>query len=96
MNADGTACAKQPDIAGHAATGNGLLEHDFDPAYSPPDANGVERLVFASTRGNLDSSGRSTTPARSARPADLSKPNANLYVLRARPRATAGACASGS
>lgn len=78
--ADGSGCAKQPDIAGHMVTDNGLLEHDFDPAFSPPDANGVERIVFASTRGNLDPtpfdySGPQPTPA------DPTKPNANLYVL---------------
>ena len=80
MNADGTGCAKQPDIADHPATENGLLEHDFDPAFSPPGTDGVERIVFASTRGNLvtgpfDYSGPQVTPA------DLTKPNANLYVL---------------
>ena len=80
MNADGTGCAKQPDIANHAATANGLLEHDFDPAFSPPGPDGVERIVFASTRGNVaggpfDYTGPQVTPE------DLSKPNANLYVL---------------
>jgi hypothetical protein len=80
MNVDGTGCVKQPDIAGHPATGNGLLEHDFDPAFSPPGGDGVERIVFASTRGNLagaafDYSGPQVTPE------DLTKPNSNLYVL---------------
>jgi hypothetical protein len=89
MHADGTACAKQPDIANHAATANGLLEHDFDPAYSPPGPDGASRIVFASTRGNLNPAAFSYSgPQRT--PADLSKPNANLYVLEPDP-STAGA-----
>ncbi len=84
MNADGTGCAKQPDIAMHPASGNSLLEHDFDPAFSPPGPDDAERIVFASTRGNLDSSafdysGPQTTPE------DPTKPNANLYVLEPDP-----------
>jgi hypothetical protein len=84
MNADGTGCARQPDIAAHDPSGNGLLEHDFDPAFSPPGTDGIERIVFASTRGNLDSSAFSYSgPQRT--PEDLSKPNANLYVLEPDP-----------
>ena len=69
MNADGTGCAKQPDIAGHPAMGNGLLEHDFDPAFSPPgatasSASSSPRRAGTSTRAAPPS----TTPARSARP----------------------------
>ena len=80
MNADGTGCTKQPDIANHAASAQGLPEHDFDPAFSPPGPDGVERIVFASTRGNLDPtpfdySGPQRTPE------DPTKGNANLYVL---------------
>jgi len=79
MNADGTGCAKQPDIAAHAASAQGLLEHDFDPAFSPPGPDGAERIVFASTRGNLDSSAFDYSgPQRT--PEDPTKPNANLYV----------------
>ena len=79
-NVDGTGCAKQPDIAGHDAVGNGLLEHDFDPAFSPPGPDGIERIVFASTRGNLDLAGFDYAgPQRT--PADPGKANANLYVL---------------
>jgi hypothetical protein len=88
MNADGTGCAKQADIAGHPATGGGLLEHDFDPSFSPPDADGIESLVFASTRGNLDTSANAfdySGPQRT--PEDPTKPNANLYVLEADPSA---------
>jgi hypothetical protein len=80
IKADGSACAKQPDIASHDASGNGLLEHDFDPVFSPPGPDGTERIVFASTRGNLDSSAFDYSgPQRT--PEDPTKPNANLYVL---------------
>jgi hypothetical protein len=90
VNANGTGCAKQVDIAGHAAMANGILEHDFDPAFSPPPCatctgpDSMQRIVFASTRGNLDSSafdysGPQTTPE------DPTKPNANLYVLEPDP-----------
>ncbi len=84
MNADGSGCAKQADIADHPSTGNGLLEHDFDPAFSPPGPDGTERIVFASTRGNLDSSAFDYSgPQRT--PEDVSKPNSNLYVLEPDP-----------
>jgi len=84
MNADGTGCSKQPDIAAHDAMAGGLPEHDFDPAFSPPGADGVQRIVFASTRGNLDSSAFDYSgPQRT--PADPTKPNANLYVLEPAP-----------
>ncbi len=79
MNSDGTGCAKEPTIAAHDPTGNGLLEHDFDPAFSPPGPDGVQRIVFASTRGNLDPSPFSYSGPQLT-PEDLSKPNANLYV----------------
>ena len=77
MNADGGACAKHPEINGHAPSQNGLLVHDFDPTYAPPDG-GAPRIVFASTRGNLRSESFDYTgPQRT--PADPTKPNANLY-----------------
>jgi hypothetical protein len=80
MNADGTGCALQPDIAMHDAMGNGLLEHDFDPVFSPPGPDGIERIVFASTRGNLDGTAFDYAgPQRT--PEDPTKPNSNLYVL---------------
>jgi hypothetical protein len=88
MNADGTGCTKQPAIAAHPATAGGLLEHDFDPAFSPPGAGGVESLVFASTRGNLDTSASTfdySGPQRT--PEDPTKPNANLYTLEPDPGA---------
>ncbi|MGD0673974.1 MAG: hypothetical protein ABSC94_01060 [Polyangiaceae bacterium] len=84
MNADGTGCTKQPDIAMHDATGNGRLEHDFDPAFSPPGPDGIERIVFASTRGNLDSSQFDYSGPQGT-PSDPTKPNANLYVLEPTP-----------
>ncbi len=88
MNADGTGCAKQPDIAANHPTGSGtnagLLVHDFDPVFSPPGPDGTERIVFASTRGNLDSTAFSYSgPQRT--PEDPTKPNANLYVLEPDP-----------
>jgi hypothetical protein len=87
MNSDGTGCAKQPDIAAHPASGNGLPEHDFDPTYSPPGVDGVQRIVFASTRGNLESSQfEYSGPQRT--PEDPTKPNANLYVLEPDPSAS--------
>ncbi|HEX3771754.1 MAG TPA: hypothetical protein VHV30_12840 [Polyangiaceae bacterium] len=88
VSADGTGCAKQADIANHPAMGGGLPEHDFDPVFSPPDAGGVESIVFASTRGNLDTSSNTfdySGPQRT--PEDPTKPNANLYVLEADPNA---------
>ena len=84
MNADGTACAKNADIAAHSATANGLLVHDFDPAYSPPEADGSVHLIFASTRGAapndaVDYSGPQRTPA------DPTKPNADLFAYEPDP-----------
>ncbi len=74
MNADGSGCAPVGGVAASADEENGILTHDFDPAYAPDG-----RLVFASTRGNLDRdrydyAGPTRTPARM-------QPNANLYVL---------------
>ncbi|MBX3268874.1 MAG: hypothetical protein KF729_01350 [Sandaracinaceae bacterium] len=74
MNADGTGCARIPGIAADADTQNGILTHDFDPAFGPDDT-----LVFASTRGNSDPAilgfaGPTRTPA-------AMQPNANLYVV---------------
>jgi len=78
MNADGTACAKHPEINAGAPSVGGLLVHNFDPVYAPPEG-GVSRIVFASTRGNIrteayDYQGPQRTPA------DPSKANSNLYV----------------
>ena len=74
MASDGTACARIEGISAASELENGILTHDFDPAYAPDG-----RLVFASTRGNLSAassgySGPTRTPASLA-------PNANLYVF---------------
>ncbi|MCA9604890.1 MAG: hypothetical protein KC619_04825, partial [Myxococcales bacterium] len=73
MRSDGTNCERVPGIAASSDTENGILTHDFDPAFG---ANGA--LVFASTRGNSDASilgmsGPTRTPA-------AMQPNANIYV----------------
>jgi hypothetical protein len=87
MNADGTACAKHPIIDGTPPSQNGILVHNFDPTYAPPDG-GFSRIVFASTRGNIqqdafDYKGPQHTPA------DPTKPNSNLYILEPDPAAPA-------
>lgn len=85
MNADGSACAKIPEIANTPASQNGLLVHNFDPTYAPPDGSG-NRIIFASTRGNLQNDAYDYQgPQRT--PADPSKGNSNLYVLDANPQA---------
>ncbi|HEX5657278.1 MAG TPA: hypothetical protein VFX59_08785, partial [Polyangiales bacterium] len=67
-NPDGSACARLELAAQDSA--NGILIHDFDPAYAPDG-----RLVFASTRGNtVLNQGPSRTPSQLA-------PNANLFVF---------------
>ena len=84
MNADGSACAKNADIAAHPPSANGLLVHDFDPAYSPPEADGSMHLVFASTRGNAASPAVDYVgPQRST--ADPTKANANIYAYEPSP-----------
>lgn len=72
MNADGSACAKHA-LSTHAPTGNGLMIHDFDPAWSPDG-----RLVFASTRGAIGQS--DVTYSGPTKTYDLHA-NSNLYVL---------------
>jgi hypothetical protein len=66
---NGQGCAPMQGVAAEVS-GNGILMHDFDPAYAPDG-----RLVFASTRGNLVHGGG---PTRT--PSQLT-PNANLYVF---------------
>lgn len=86
MNADGSGCALHAPINAGPATENGLLVHNFDPAYSPPDAtSGGVHLVFASTRGNLDPSPYDYQGAQRT-PADPSKPNANLWSYEPDPK----------
>ncbi len=86
MAADGTRCALVDEIGAHDPSGNGLLQHDFDPAYSPALPGGGEALVFASTRGNLEQAPYDYAgPQRT--PADPSRPNANLYSWEPDPKA---------
>ncbi len=75
MNADGSDCAPLQGVAPDADSDQGILLHDFDPAYAPDG-----RLVFASTRGYLDGESGLRGPTRT--PAAL-EPNANLYVFDA-------------
>jgi hypothetical protein len=90
MNADGTGCKAHPAVnAGSDAPQNGLLVHNFDPAYSPPDDTGAVHLVFASTRGNWDTAAQAPRAAGDVydyagpqrTPSDPTKANANLYVF---------------
>ncbi len=84
LSADGTTCAQHAAIDAGPTSGNGILIHNFDPVFSPLDANGDFSIVFASTRGNLATTPYDYTgPQRS--PADPSKPNANLYVYEPDP-----------
>lgn len=73
-NSDGSGCVPLPGIRPASDTQDGILIHDFDPAFAPDG-----RLVFASTRGNLVS-GLPSGPTRT--PSAL-QPNANLYVREA-------------
>lgn len=73
MNEDGSACEPVAATAG-PESGNGILIHDFDPAWTSDG-----RLVFASTRGNLDAQ-RTGRAGPTRAPASM-RPNANLYVL---------------
>ena len=72
MGADGSGCVRVPDVAPAMDSENGILTHDFDPAFAPDG-----RMVFASTRGNLDRSFPWQGPTRT--PAAMT-PNSNLYV----------------
>lgn len=83
MDSNGQNCAKHAGIDAVTGTSNGLLVHNFDPQYGPPDKNGVEPLLFISTRGidpkapyagNMDYSGTQRQPA------DPTKPNPDLWV----------------
>jgi hypothetical protein len=92
MSADGTTCAQHAAIDAGPTTVNGILVHNFDPVFSPPDENGNVSIVFASTRGNLSTASGVydyTGPQRT--PADPTKPNANLYVYELDPTVTTGA-----
>ncbi|HET9957178.1 MAG TPA: hypothetical protein VFQ61_21925 [Polyangiaceae bacterium] len=76
---DGTNCEVEAaidrapvDSSGAPVALNGELSHNLDPAFAPDG-----RIVFVSTRGNLQSA-RPTGPRRT--PADPSKLDTNLYV----------------
>lgn len=73
---DASQCAPIAGLAPSSAEQDGILLHDFDPAYAPDG-----RLVFASSRGyiagDLDVRGPTRTPARL-------EPNANLFVFEPR------------
>ena len=72
MNQDGTGCEPVPGVRPSEDSANGILIHDFDPAFAPDG-----RLVFASTRGHalagFSYSGPTRTPA-------AMQPNANLFI----------------
>ncbi len=70
---DRSDCALVPNLRdGLSDSQDGILIHDFDPAYAPDG-----RLVFASTRGNIAGQG---VKGPSRTPSTLA-PNANLYIL---------------
>jgi hypothetical protein len=72
----GGACAIDAAIdAAPAVPSNGELVHNLDPSFSPDG-----RLVFVSTRGNLQENGGLSFLGPQRTPADPSKLNTNLYV----------------
>ena len=73
MNADGSGCEPVPGAASSSEQENGIFLHDFDPAWAPDG-----RLVFASTRGNVEGDVDYRGPTRT--PAAM-QPNANLFIL---------------
>ncbi|MCC7540863.1 MAG: PD40 domain-containing protein [Deltaproteobacteria bacterium] len=74
MDADGSACARRDDLASDTDAIDGILLHDFDPAFAPDG-----RIVFASSRGNLTA--ETTGYAGPTRTPAALQPNANLYVF---------------
>ncbi|HEY1959832.1 MAG TPA: hypothetical protein VGH28_29685 [Polyangiaceae bacterium] len=88
MDATGGNCQKHAGINAVTGTSNGLPVHNFDPQYGPPDQNGVQPILFISTRGidpaanyaqNFDYTGTQREPF------DPTKPNPNLYVYEPDP-----------
>lgn len=74
MQSDGTGCEPIPGLAPAMNEQDGILTHDLDPSFAPDG-----RIVFASSRGNLDAAilgraGPTRTPA-------AMQPNANLYIF---------------
>jgi len=80
VNVDGSSCAKNDSIAAAPSapgwSDNGAPIHDFDPVFAPDD-----RIVFASTRGNVMNTDAFDYKGPTRTPADTSRWNANLYVL---------------
>ena len=79
LRADGSECEPIPGAASASYRVEGILVHDFDPAFAPDGT-----IVFASTRGDLEHGHPERGPTRT--PARL-EPNANLYVLDPETRA---------
>lgn len=73
MKSDGSACGKQAAIGQHDPSADGILEHDFDPAFL---ADG--RIVFASSRGTTGNVAYAGKPTRT--PSTL-LPNSNLWII---------------
>lgn len=75
MDADGSGCGPIAALRPEDDEVDGILLHDFDPAYAPDD-----RIVFASTRGNISGETDYRGPTRTA---SSLAPNANLYLYDA-------------
>jgi len=89
MNANGSSCAMRADINAVTGMSNGLLVHNFDPQYAPPDVNGFSAIVFASTRGvdaNGPFAGNFSYSGAQRQPFDPTKPNPNIYVWEPDPK----------
>ena len=84
MNPDGSACAKIADIGAHAADRQRLARARFRSRVRAAGRKRQLAIVFASTRGNVDTSAYDYTGAQRT-PADPSKPNSNLYVYEPDP-----------
>jgi hypothetical protein len=73
-------CAKDATIAAAPTaagwTDNGAPIHNFDPVFTPDD-----RIVFASTRGNIMNTDAFDYHGPTRTPADPMRWNANLYIL---------------
>ncbi|HSQ64511.1 MAG TPA: hypothetical protein VLM85_14910, partial [Polyangiaceae bacterium] len=83
MNADGSGCAKHTGVDDQPASLNGLPIDNFDPVYTPADANGDQSIVYATTRGNDPNAwyaGNFDYSGPQRMPADPTKANPNLYI----------------
>lgn len=77
---DGSGCERIPGVAPSADEANGMLLHDFDPAFAPDGT-----ILFASTRGDVAYGHPERGPTRTA---SRLLPNANLYVFDPAARST--------